>query len=91
MGTSPLIAALDLNHDGIIDAEEITKAAESLKKLDKNGDGKITKDAYRPQRPAGQGGQGGPGMRGGGGGRGPGGGGQGGGQGGQAPQRPSSE
>jgi len=47
--------------DGIIDAYENAKANESLKKLDKNGDGKLTSDEYRPQR---QGGPGGPGMRG---------------------------
>ncbi len=56
---SPIIDALDLNHDGVIDAAELAKASESLKKLDKNGDGKITEDEYRPQRPGGQGGPGG--------------------------------
>ena len=60
---SPIIEALDLNKDGTIDADELAKAAESLKKLDKNGDGKITEDEYRPQRPGGgQGGPGGPGQ-----------------------------
>jgi hypothetical protein len=49
----PIIAALDLNKDGVIDAEELAKASESLKKLDKNGDGKLTEDEYRPQRPPG--------------------------------------
>ena len=44
---SPIIEALDLNKDGVIDADELAKAAESLKKLDKNGDGKITEDEYR--------------------------------------------
>jgi len=53
MPTSPMISALDLNGDGVIDADEIAKAAESLKKLDKNHDGKITADEYRPQRPGG--------------------------------------
>jgi len=47
---SPLVNALDLNGDGIIDADEIAKAPESLKKLDKNGDGKLAPDEYRPQR-----------------------------------------
>lgn len=56
----PIIAALDLNKDGIIDAEEIAKASESLKKLDKNGDGKLTEDEFRPKPPGGPGG-GGPG------------------------------
>jgi hypothetical protein len=66
----PIIAALDLNKDGIIDADEIAKASESLKKLDKNGDGKLTPDEYLPQRGQGgpwmrgPGGPGGPGMRG---------------------------
>ena len=55
---SPIIEALDTNKDGTIDADELAKAADSLKKLDKNGDGKITEDEYRPQRPGGQGGPG---------------------------------
>src|SRR5437899_1749692 len=38
----PVIDALDANHDGVIDASEIANAAEALKKLDKNGDGKLT-------------------------------------------------
>ena len=53
---SPIIEALDTNKDGIIDATEIAQAATALKKLDKNSDGKITPDEYRPQRPAGPGG-----------------------------------
>jgi hypothetical protein len=47
---SPLFEALDLNHDGVIDADELAKASESLKKLDKNGDGKLTPDELRPAR-----------------------------------------
>jgi len=48
-----IIAALDLNHDGVISADEIAKAPESLKKLDKNGDGQLTPDELRrPVRPA---------------------------------------
>jgi len=62
---SPIIESLDLNHDGVIDAEELAKASESLKKLDKNGDGKLTPDEYRPPRPGGPNGQGGPGGQGG--------------------------
>ena len=57
----PIIAALDLNKDGVIDADEISKAAESLKTLDKNNDGKLTSDELHPPRPEGQGGPGGPG------------------------------
>ena len=34
----PIIEVLDVNKDGTIDADEITQASASLKKLDKNGD-----------------------------------------------------
>jgi hypothetical protein len=47
----PIIAALDLNHDGTIDADEIAKAPKSLLTLDKNGDGKLTPDELRPPPP----------------------------------------
>jgi hypothetical protein len=53
---SPLMDALDANHDGVIDADEIANAPAALKKLDKNGDGKLTQDELRPKRPQGQGG-----------------------------------
>jgi hypothetical protein len=43
--------ALDVNHDGVIDETEIANASESLRKLDKNGDGKITMDELLPPRP----------------------------------------
>jgi hypothetical protein len=56
-----LMDALDANHDGIIDANEIANAPAALKKLDKNGDGKLTPDELRPQRPQRGGGQGQPG------------------------------
>jgi hypothetical protein len=46
-----LMDALDTNHDGVIDANEIANASAALKKLDKNGDGKLTADELRPQRP----------------------------------------
>jgi hypothetical protein len=49
----PLFAVLDANHDGVIDAKEIEHAAEALKKLDKDGDGKITPMEVRPPRPEG--------------------------------------
>ncbi|MDR3460316.1 MAG: EF-hand domain-containing protein [Verrucomicrobiae bacterium] len=61
-----IIAALDANHDGVIDADEIANATAALKTLDKNGDGKLTRDEYMgkpPSRPPGGGegqGQGGP-------------------------------
>ena len=53
MPPSPLMMALDANHDGVIDAAEIANASAALKTLDKNGDGKLTPDELRPQRPQG--------------------------------------
>ncbi len=47
-GGNPIIAALDANHDGEIDASEINNAPAALRKLDKNGDGKLTRDELRP-------------------------------------------
>lgn len=49
-----IIAALDANHDHVIDSNEIANASAVLKKLDKNGDGKLTPDEFvgkRPHRP----------------------------------------
>ncbi|MEO6324748.1 MAG: EF-hand domain-containing protein [Thermoanaerobaculia bacterium] len=51
----PLVSALDANGDGTIDAAEIANASVALRKLDRNGDGKLTPDEYRPQRPGGDG------------------------------------
>jgi Ca2+-binding EF-hand superfamily protein len=45
---NPIIAALDANGDGEIDANEINNAPAALRKLDKNGDGKLTRDELRP-------------------------------------------
>jgi hypothetical protein len=44
----PVIEALDLNKDRVIDADELAKATDSLKKLDKNGDGQLTAEEFRP-------------------------------------------
>ena len=46
-----IIKALDTNGDGIIDANEIANASAALLKLDKNGDGQLTRDEYLPPRP----------------------------------------
>jgi len=47
--SSPVIAALDANGDGTIDAQEMGKAAESLTKLDQNKDGRLSPDELRPR------------------------------------------
>jgi hypothetical protein len=49
---NPIIAALDANHDGEIDSTEIANAAAALRKLDSNGDGKISKAELRAHRDA---------------------------------------
>jgi hypothetical protein len=61
----PLESALDADDDGEISADEIAKASDALKKLDRNGDGKLTGREYRPPHPPGMGppprdGEGGP-------------------------------
>lgn len=48
----PIITALDTNHDGIIDSNEIANASAELLTLDKNGDGKLTADEYLPAQMA---------------------------------------
>ena len=55
-----IVRALDANHDGEIDADEIANAVAVLKTLDKNGDGKLTIEEFMgkpPMRPP-QGGNG---------------------------------
>ena len=56
----PIVAALDANHDGVIDATEIDNAPAALRTLDKNGDGKLTMDELMPPHQGGRG-PGGPG------------------------------
>lgn len=46
--TSPLIAVLDANQNGILDPDEIAGASAALKKLDKDSDGKLSGDEFRP-------------------------------------------
>jgi hypothetical protein len=48
----PIILALDTNHDGVIDANEIANASAALLTLDKNGDGVLTTNEYLPSPPA---------------------------------------
>lgn len=65
---SPLMAALDVDKDGKLSAEEIAGAAKALRTLDKNSDGSLDVAELTPQREGRQGG--GPGGQRGGGGRG---------------------
>jgi collagen type III alpha len=44
----PIMQALDANGDGTIDENEIDGAVIALKKLDKNGDRKLTQEELRP-------------------------------------------
>ena len=53
---SPIITALDANQNGTIEADELAKAADALKSLDKNNDGKLSAEEYRPQMQGGPGG-----------------------------------
>lgn len=46
---SPIVEALDADHDGRISADELKNAAAALATLDKNKDGELTEDEYRPQ------------------------------------------
>ena len=49
----PLIAALDANHDGRIDATEIANSFAALATLDLNKDGQLTADELQPPPPTG--------------------------------------
>ncbi|MDX1947473.1 MAG: EF-hand domain-containing protein [Pirellulaceae bacterium] len=59
----PLVAALDADGDGELSSGEIEAASKSLLKLDKNSDGKLTRDELGPPpgSPGGRPGQPGPG------------------------------
>lgn len=41
---SPILNAVDMNQDGVISAEEIAGSPAQLRKLDKNGDGKLSRE-----------------------------------------------
>jgi len=58
---SPILNAVDVNQDGVLSAAEIANAPAQLRKLDKNGDGKLTRDEAGMQMQMGRG----PGGRGG--------------------------
>ena len=46
MMISPIVAALDTDRDGALSAAEIENASKSLLTLDKDGDGKISRDEW---------------------------------------------
>ena len=48
----PLVTALDVNHDRVIDSNEIANASTALLTLDKNGDGQLSTNEYLPTLPA---------------------------------------
>jgi len=47
----PLRAALDADGDHALSADEIKQAASAVARLDRNGDGRIDHEEFRPQRP----------------------------------------
>lgn len=47
----PVMLALDADRDGALAATEIDNAPTSLKTLDRNNDGNLTRDEYRPLPP----------------------------------------
>ena len=47
----PLVNALDVNHDDVIDSNEIANAAAALKVLDKNADGQLSLSEVLPPPP----------------------------------------
>lgn len=57
---SPLLSAIDSDHDGVISASEIANASKALLTLDRNGDGKLTEEEMRPNFGRGPGGPGRP-------------------------------
>lgn len=47
----PVIAALDADRDGTVSAGEMENAPDSLKRLDKNGDGELSPEELHPHGP----------------------------------------
>ena len=47
----PFMMILDENCNGVIDADEIARAPQLLLKLDRDGDGRLTREELRPRRP----------------------------------------
>lgn len=47
----PILAAIDTDGNGILSAQEIANSADAIRKLDKNGDGKVTRDEIAPAGP----------------------------------------
>lgn len=47
----PIVAVLDANRDGTLDATELDNAPAGLKLLDKNGDGQLTREELGPVPP----------------------------------------
>jgi Ca2+-binding EF-hand superfamily protein len=50
MRVNPVLAALDADHDGEISAAEIANSSSALKKLDRNGDGRLSPDELLPDQ-----------------------------------------
>jgi Ca2+-binding EF-hand superfamily protein len=55
MQASPILSAIDGNHDGVISGDEIANAPARLRTLDKNKDGKLTPDEVMMQMGGGRG------------------------------------
>jgi len=49
----PILVIFDADRDGVISEEEIEDASDALAKLDKNGDGEITREELMPPPPPG--------------------------------------
>lgn len=47
----PILVIFDADRDGVISKDEIDDASDALAKLDKNGDGEITREELRPPSP----------------------------------------